>query len=304
MRAVGKLLTNRTFILVSALVGGLVLGSPAARLTPLMMPALIAVLAVSLSQLAVREFWPATRMLRPLLAVVLLNYVLLGSVMLALARWLAPSDELWVGYVLAAAGPPGVAIVPFTHVLRGDLQLSARGMFGGYLASLLLTPALVYLLAGNVTIPPALLFRTILPLVVMPFVLAQLIRPTPLAPLVDRWRGTIINWGFFLVIITAVGVNRDVFLRQPGVLLAVSAPAVVSTFGLAFLVERLGLRLRLPVETTRSAILLATVKNAPFAAAVGLTLYGEASSVPGAVLGAWYALYFVYLGIKSERAAA
>lgn len=63
----------------------------------------------------------------------------------------------------------------------------------------------------------------------------------------------------------------------------------------------LGKRLNIDEARRNSYILLSTLKTSAFAAAVGLSLYGEASSIPGAVVSAWYALYFIYLGIKGER---
>jgi len=119
-----NLLTNRTVILISAFVGGLVFSDVAGRLGTLTMPALAVVLTVSTTQLSARDFLPLRRVARPVLSALLLNFGLLGSLILLLAWWLMPTRELWIGYVLVAAAPPGVAIIPFTHILRGDLRLS------------------------------------------------------------------------------------------------------------------------------------------------------------------------------------
>jgi BASS family bile acid:Na+ symporter len=304
MRALLRLLTNRTFILLSAFAGGLVFSGLAGRLGGLTMPALAVVLTVSTTQLSARDFLPLRRVVRPVVSALLLNFGLLGGVILLLAWLLMPSRDLWIGYVLVAAAPPGVAIIPFTHVLRGDLRLSLQGTFALYFVCLGLTPALVWLLTGEATVSPVQLVRTMLMLVLIPFALAQVINASRAAPSLARWRGTIINWGFFVVIFTVVGLNREVFLSQPRILAAVSLPAVVSSFGLAFLVDYLGKRQKLAPSVNSSYILLSTIKTSAFAAAVGLSLYGETTSIPGAVLSAWYALYFIYLGIKGEREAA
>jgi BASS family bile acid:Na+ symporter len=304
LRRALNLLTNRTFILLSAFAAGLVLSDVASTVSSLTMPALAVILTVSTTQFSVREFIPPTRVIRPVLTALVLNFALLGSVILVLAWWLMPTHDLWIGCVLVAVAPPGVAIIPFTHVLRGDNRLSMQGTFGAYLVCLLLTPALVYLLTGTSTVSPSSLIRIILLLVLAPFIAAQLINVSPAAPYVRRWRGNIINWGFFLVIFTVVGLNRSVFLGEPKLLAAVSAPALVSSFGLSFLVDGLGKRLGVAQATRSSAILLSTIKNSAFAAAIGLSLYSEASSIPGAVFSAWYALYFIYLGIKGDRERA
>jgi len=301
LQRVRSLLTNRTFVLLSAFAGGLIFDGAASAVGFLTIPALMVIMTVSTTQFSVREFIPPTRVVRPVLAALVLNFVLLGSVILLLAWWLMPTRDLWIGCVLVAVAPPGAAIIPFTHVLRGDDRLSMQGTFGAYLVCLLLTPALVQLLTGTSAVSPSALIRIILLLVLAPFIAAQLINASFAGPYVRRWRGNIINWGFFFVVFTVVGLNRSVFLGGPRLLAAESAPALVSSFGLCFLVDYLGKRFGVTRATRSSALLLSTIKNSAFASAIGLSLYGEASSVPGAVFSAWYALYFIYLGMKGER---
>lgn len=301
IRSLLKLATNRTFILAAAFVAGLAFSGLASAVGWLTMPALAVILTVSSTQFSVRDFVPPGQVVRPLLTAMLLNFAVLGTLILLLARWLMPTQDLWIGCVLLAASPPGVAIIPFTHVLRGDTRLSMQGTFGAYFVCLLLTPALVYLLTGESTVPPAALFRTILLLVLVPFVAAQVINASPLRRQVARWRGSVINWGFFVVIFTVVGLNKAVFISQPAVLAAVSVPAVASSFGLALLVDAVAKRLGHPPATRASWMLLSTIKTSAFAAAIGLSLYGDAVSVPGAVFSAWYAVYFIYLGMRGDR---
>lgn len=232
-----NLLTNRTVILISAFVGGLVFSDVAGRLGTLTMPALAVVLTVSTTQLSARDFLPLRRVARPVFTALLLNFGVLGSLILLLAWWLMPTRELWIGYVLVAAAPPGVAIIPFTHILRGDLRLSLQGTFGLYLVCLLLTPALVYLFTGVATVSPLQLIRTMLMLVLIPFAVAQVYQRLTSRSLRRQTEGRDHQLGLFCVIFTVVGLNRDVFLRQPRILFAVSLPAVLSSFGLAFLVD-------------------------------------------------------------------
>ncbi len=297
-----RLLRNRTFILVLAFVLGLIFSDAATLAGGLTMPALAVVLTVSSGQVSVKDFLPLRKMLPPVLWALSLNYLLLGALILGLAWWLMPTWDLWVGYVLVAAAPPGVAIIPFTYILGGDVKLSLLGTFGVYLLSLLLTPALVYFFTGDAAVSPFRLLNTMLMLILIPFVLSQVINFSQNASnIIARWRGTIVNWGFFLVIFTVVGLNQEVFLTQPHVLLPVSMVAVASSFVLALFIEMLGKKLSIEEAQRNSFMLLSTIKTSAFAAAVGLSLYNEATSVPGAVISAWYALYFIYLGIKGDR---
>lgn len=101
-----KLLKNRTFILVLAFTAGLILSDAATHLGALTMPALALVLTVSITQVSVKDFLPLKVTLRPVLMTLLLNYLLLGSIILLLSWWLMPTRDLWIGYVLVAAAPP------------------------------------------------------------------------------------------------------------------------------------------------------------------------------------------------------
>lgn len=296
-----SLLKNRTFVLVLAFFAGLFFKDIAQYVGILTMPALALVLTVSATQVSAKDFLPLNEILKPIVIAFLMNFLLLGSIILVLAWWLMPSWELWVGFVLVATAPPGIAIIPFTYILKGDLKLSLLGTFGVYLLSLLVTPVLVYLFTGEATLSPMRLFNTMVFLILIPFFLSQVINITPLANPLARWRSNIINWGFFVVIFTVVGLNQEVFLKEFHLLIPLSFIVIVTSFLLAFLVDALGKKLKIGKAERNSYILLSTIKTSAFAAAVGLSLYGETASLPGAVVSAWYALYFIVLGIKGER---
>lgn len=296
-----KLLKNRTFILVFAFAAGLLFSDLAVHTEFLTIPALALVLTVSATQVSVKEFWPVNMIIKPVVVAFCLNFLLLGTLILLLAWWLMPTRELWIGYVLVASAPPGIAIIPFTYILKGNLKLSLIGTFGVYLLSLLVTPALVYLFTGEATLSPMRLFNTMIMLILIPFILSQLIGSSKAALHIARWRGTIINWGFFVVTFNVVGLNSEVFLQDYHILIPVSIVAIISSFVLALLVDITGKRIKLSGPERNSYILLSTIKTSAFAAAVGLALYSEAASIPGAVISAWYALYFILLGIKGDR---
>jgi len=296
-----RIINNRTFILVLAFFAGLALSDIARHISFLTLPALAVVLTVSVTQVPVNDFWPLRTVLRPITVALLLNFFLLGTLILILAWWLMPTHDLWVGYVLVAAAPPGIAIIPFTHILNGKIKISIVGTFGVYLLSLFLTPTIIYIFTGEASVSPVNLFYTMTLLIIVPIIAAQLIRRVKYKLYIDKWRGMIINWGFFVVIFSVVGVNRDVFLKDYHVLIPVSLVAIISSFGLAAVVETLGKKFGIAARERHSYLLFSTIKTSAFAAAVGLALYNEAVSVPGAVISAWYALYFIFLGIKGEK---
>ncbi len=296
-----RLLTNRAFVLILAFVAGLVFSNTASSAAVLTMPALAVVLAVSSTQVSVKDFFPLRTMVRPVLMAFLLNYCLLGGLILLLAWQLMPSRDLWVGYVLLAASPPGIAVIPFTYILKGNMKLSLLGTFGVYLLSVPLTPALVYLFTGDAGVSPLRLINTMIFLILLPFIVSQFLNTGKAVQYINKWRGPIINWGFFIVIFSVVGLNQEVFLRQHDVLIPVSIVALASFIAPALSMELMGKKLNIALPERNSYILLSSIKTSAFAAAVGINLFGEVASVPGAVVSAWYALYFIYLGFRGDK---
>jgi BASS family bile acid:Na+ symporter len=258
-------------------------------------------MTVVTTQVSSRAFLPLRGLARPMLLAIALNYLVLSTVMLTLAWWMMPNQELWTGFVLVAAAPPGVAIVPFTYILEGDNAFSLIGVVGAYLAALVIAPAMVLLLVGESFLQPLQLVLVLIELVVVPLVLSRLLLLTGFARHIEKWRGTIVNWGFFLVVFTVVGVNRGVFLGQPEVVGLTSAVAMVSIVGLGYLLEFVLKWLRVDRTTRVSFTLMGTIKNAGVAAAIALALFSEEVSVPAAVVSAFYVLYFVWLGLRAER---
>jgi BASS family bile acid:Na+ symporter len=284
LRIAYRLLRNRNFLLVMAIVLGIAFGQVASWTEQLTLPALALVMTVSTIQISTNAFLPLQKLVHPMLLAVAFNYLVLGTVMLTLAWWLMPNRELWIGFLVVAAAPPGVAVIPFTHILVGDTAFSLVGTVGAYLAALVIVPVMLFLLIGESFLQPLKLLIILVELIVIPVVLSRLLLLTGLAQHIEKWRGTMVNWGFFLVIFTVVGLNREIFLGQLEIVGLASAVAIVSIFVLGYLInialKKLGVKRAIRV----SLGLMGTVKNSGVAAATALTLFGGGASVPAAVV--------------------
>lgn len=257
-------------------------------------------MTVSVAQISSRALLPLKKLLRPMLLAVFFNYLLLSTVILILSWWLMRNRELWLGFVTIAIAPPGVAVIPFTHILAGNITLSLIGTVGAYLAALVIAPLMALLLVGERFLQPLELLIILLQLIIVPLVLSRVMLLKGIARYIEKWRGSVVNWGFFVVIFTVVGLNREVFLGQPVVLGLTSIVAIISTFGLGYLLELTLKELGIDRATRVSFVLMGTVKNCGLAAATALALFSERASVPGAVLAAFTVLYFIWLGLRVE----
>lgn len=278
------LLTTRNLLLIGAVALGLALGDRVAFLDPLAIPILMVITTVSMSGFAWGQFRRPLLLARPLVTGIVLNQLLLGGVTLAFAWALVDDPELRAGFVLVAAAPPGIAIMPFTRLCAGDLTLSTAGLIGGFAATLALAPLLTAAFLGESLITPWHLAPTLLKLLIVPFIAARLIIRAGLAHRVMRWHGTVVNWGFAVIVLAAVGVNRGVFLGRPDVLLRAGGAAAASVFGLGWLLGALFDRPDVERAKRASLVLLGTIKMSAFSTAVGLALIGKTASVPGVLV--------------------
>jgi len=296
-----RVLRNRYAILFLALLLGLLLPGLARPLRALVSPAIILIITASTLRTPSGTFLPLRRTVRPLLMGVLLNYLVLSTATLLIGRLASPSEAIWSGFVLVAAAPPGFAVVPFAHVLGGDITLSVIGSLGGYLATLAIAPILVTFLVGGATIGPLRLLRVIAELVVAPLILSRLLRRTGITERLDPWIGGIINWGFFLVLFIVVGLNQPAFLREPVLVARIAGVAVACTFALGGLIHLLGKRLLIARSLRTSHALLGTIKNSGWATATALVLFGQEASIPGAVWSVVTVLYLLGLSLLAGR---
>jgi BASS family bile acid:Na+ symporter len=294
-------LGNRNLLFVSSIVLGIAVGDWAAYTQAWTLPALAVALTVSMTQVQSEAFRPLRKLLRPTWLSVLLNFVLQGAAILIPARLLLPEPELWVGFVIAAATPPGAAVIPFSGITGGDMTFSLLGTVGGYLASLVVTPAMLLLLAGESGVDALRLASILVQLVLVPLLASRLVLVSPLKEPIARWRGKIVNWAFTLVLFTIIGLNRDVFFSEPWLVFLIGLVNVIRSFGLAFVIDQVLKRWGVERPVRMSYLLMATLKNGGFASATALALFGERAAVPNGVAAAIAVPYLLWLGIRWGR---
>lgn len=295
------LLRNRNFLLVSSIVLGVIVGRGARLVQPLTLPGLALAMTVSIVQVDAGAFRSLRNLARATLVSLFLNYLLLGGLTLLLARAWNPDRELWTGFVLSAAVPSGIAVIPFSFLLGGDTTMALLGSVGVYLSALLIMPALSTALIGVGSVGSLKLLTSLVQLVLVPLLLSRLIRASPFKASIERWRGTVVNWSFALLIFAVVGINRDVLLSQPAVLALTLAIALAGNFGLGLVLEWALQRLRVTRSALVTYLLMASMKNTGLAAAMALTLFSERTSIPPAVISATNVLYLVWLGARWQK---
>ena len=239
--------------------------------------------------------------MRPALAGTLCSFLLLGGLLVGLSRLLIQDQELINGFVILAAVPPAVAVIPFTSILHGDKVFSLLGTVGCYLSALILTPLLaLLLLEGGMLVHPYRIAVIVGELILLPLLLSWLLQWLKWAEKIEPFKGTLTNWSFFFITYTIVGLNRQLFLHQPLSLLPVVFIAVCSTFIWGEIIERFCRWRGLEQPLTISLVLLGTLKNYGLSGGLALTLFSTQTSVPSAVSTVFMIIYIIWLNAKRK----
>jgi BASS family bile acid:Na+ symporter len=291
---------NRNAILVIAVIAGIIVGEHANSLKFLTFPALALTMTFSMTGMSLVQLRSEPHIYKPMLTGIALNYVAFSAVMLPLAYWLMPTKELFYGFVIIAATPPGVAIIPFSFILRGNVVYAIISVTGAFLGSILIAPLMVKLFAASSGINPTdLLFMT-LQLVVAPLIVSRFLLWKPIKPLIEKIRGKVVDWGFAIIIFVAVGLNRQVLFSSPALLLSIAGILIVTIFGLGHYTNVVAKKLRISQDKRIPMVMLVGIKSSGFSVFTALTLFGKEAAIPSAVMAVVVLLYLIFLSIKSK----
>ncbi len=293
---------NRDFILVSAVISGLVAGRGASWTQPLVLPALAVVMTLSTMGVRTEVLRSPRELWRPALAGLVLNYLMLGGILLGLSFLMIREPAMKDGFVLLVAVPPAIAVIPFTGYLGGNTTFSLLATVACYLAALILTPLIAMGFLGSGFFETRSLAMVIVELIAAPLLISRVLLRTSLATRLEPIKGAITNWGFFVVMYTIIGLNRELILGQPFTLAPVAVIAVFSTFLLGAAIDRLGRSMRIDRATLTSLVLLGTLKNYGIAGGLALALFSKKTAVPATVSSVFMIVYIIWLNFEKRRA--
>ncbi|MCB8964163.1 MAG: hypothetical protein H6536_03865 [Bacteroidales bacterium] len=300
IRILKQILLNRNTILVFAVIAGITVGDKAVFFKDFTFPALAITMTFAMTGMRMSQVKELKGIHKPMLMGILLNYGLFSLVLLPLAYWLMPTPELFYGFVVIAAAPPGVAIIPFSYILKGDVVYSIVGVVGAFLGSILVAPLLVNLFAASKDISSWHLFTMMVQLVIVPLMISRLLLWKPLFKYVEPIRGKVVDWGFAVMIFVAVGINREVFFTEPTLLLRVSVILFVSTFILGHIYTKIAEKASVPSSIITTQSMLVAIKSSGFSVFTAITLFGKEAAIPSAVMAVVVLLYLIYLSLKRK----
>jgi len=293
-----RFVNDRNFIFLLAIGCGLLLPGPAAWTKILMLPALALVMTIATINVPNDYFFKPRAILLPSVAGILMTYGVLGGGILALSSLLVNDANLWIGFVLIAAVPPAVAVIPFTVILEGNVAYTLSGTVASYLAALLIMPLVMWICIGTGFADPYQLIQIMLLLIVLPLILSRLILRFQWQTRIEPVRGLLTDWGFFIVLYSMIGVNRDLIFAKPLLILPIAGVALATTFVLGFVIEKVAAWLKRDRKNTVSLVLLGTLKNQGIAGGIAIALFEKEAALPSAVYSIVMILYIMWLDLR------
>ena len=294
-----NIIRNRNTILVLAVILGLSIGQYSHYIKQYTIIILAIVMAFSTTGISMKAIFPLKESARIMAMAASLNYLVASTIIIILSYIFVKDDYLFYGLIVIASSPPGVAVIPFTFMLNGDLKYSIIGMFGAYLSAIFIAPFIISFFTGG-TISSIDIFYVMLQIILIPIVASRILLIKPLKPIVEKVRGRIIDWGFALIIFTAVGLNRQVFFSNFNVLFLISFILLFAVFGVGLIYDYIFTKKSVNNKIHISKNLFLTVKSSGFTAATSLALFGEKAAIPSAILSVVVLSYLLFLSFRKQ----
>jgi BASS family bile acid:Na+ symporter len=258
-------------------------------------------MSLSTTRITLSELTQVKNYFRDIFFVFLINYFFLSGLILLANHLLIRDPDLYVGFVVMAAIPSAVAVLPLTYLLRGEMMVSLIGSASLYLLALVIAPLLSFHLLDVGKIEPLKLISVLIQLIVIPFLVSRLLL---------KWKGfqqikvnldMVVNLAFFLIIYVVIGMNRSTFLSHFDVLILVSSIAFLRTFVSGHLVDLFFRLVSRDRERRMTYVLFGSFKNLGLAAAIAIFFFNERAAIPAAVTSPFELIFFVWFNYFQKR---
>ncbi|MEM2943701.1 MAG: hypothetical protein QXN93_04075 [Methanomassiliicoccales archaeon] len=287
--ALKDILENNALMMLIAFVFGLALGGFPSHNGDIAMLSLGIVMSLSLGGLKLRGI-KLREQAKSVMTAMLMCFVVSAFFTIILS-FLFSDPSIRMGWILVAAVPSAIAVIPFTYLLRGDLQFSLVASAVIYIASIVITPLITLTFMGT-PIDQLTLLWYVAVLIFLPLAASRFLARVPMT---GRSRTIFINLAFFVMFFAITGSNRSAFFNEPLLVLSLLGVAAARTFIVGSAVEYFAQRLGVKRERRISLVLFSTYKNTGMAAALAAVLIGDMAAIPATVCLAIEVIWFVTL---------
>jgi bile acid:Na+ symporter, BASS family len=294
-------LKNSNLVFLIAFLLGLTFGDYASLLKECILPALVLIMSLSTTQITLFEIIHVKKYIRDILFVFLTNYFFLSGMILLLNHLLIKDRDLYAGFVVMAAIPSAVAVLPFTYLLKGEMMVSLIGSASLYLLALIVAPLISFQFLEVGRIEPLKLISVLVQMILIPFIVSRVLLKWKVFHQIKENTNILVNLAFFLIIYVVIGMNRSTFLSHFDILILVSSIAFLRTFVSGHLVDLFSRLAGTGRERRMSYVLFGSFKNLGLAAAITIVLFNERAAIPAAVTIPFEILFFIWFNYFQKK---
>jgi BASS family bile acid:Na+ symporter len=259
------------------------------------------IMSFSTTQITFSELIHVKKYIYDILIVFVINYLFLSSLILLANHLLIKDHDLYVGFIVMAAIPSAVAVLPFTYLLKGEMMVALMGSTSLYLLALVVAPFLSFHLLDVEKIDPIKLISVLVQLLLIPFLVSRFLLQWKVFHQIKGNLNIFVNLAFFLVIYVVIGMNRSTFLSHFDVLILVSFIAFLRTFVSGHLVDLFSRLLGVDRERRMSYVLFGSFKNLGVTAAIAIVLFNDRAAIPAAVTIPFELIFFVWFNYFQKK---
>jgi BASS family bile acid:Na+ symporter len=226
-------------------------------------------------------------------------FVVNTSLTIATGLLFIHDTALWYGWIMLAAVPCAVSLIPGSLFMHGDTKMAVLSLVAIYMLSLALSPLITKFLIGD-AIEPLDILKYIILFIIIPFILTVPLGKLHL-PRAPKIIG--INVMMFLLVAIGLGSRRDYIFSEPGVIMWLTLASILRVFVFSIVVVYVLKKSGCRREHGVNYMVLAVWRNSSMAVSMCMVLL--AAEYPEAVLpsvislvveAAWFA--FINSSIK------
>jgi BASS family bile acid:Na+ symporter len=233
-----------------------------------------------------------------------MNYLILGNIIIMASIFLIREEGFWAGMILIAAAPPATTIIPLGNILRIDKQFMFSGMAGAYLGTALIAPLIGFGFLKFIPLNPISLILAIFMLIVLPLLLSWLAVYKDWDKSIEKYKGHITDWCFFIIFYALVAGTRYLVIYRPLDVVFMFLIAVISTFLLGFIINLVGTYYGASKEKISPLVFLGTMKNYGLAGAIALNVFNKQAALPALVFLVVMFIYTIWLKYRMGNVIA
>ncbi len=276
-----KFITSFSFMISMAIILGVLTGGVACCNKEISTIAMMIAMTISISNIPLKI---SRDNAKKMVTGFVINYIFLTSVIILISIPFM-NQILWDGFIIMAAAPPAIAVVPLTRVIKGDVSLSLFSLILCYVVSIFATPAIIYLFLAK-SVEVSILLQNVFLLIVIPLILSRFIK------MEEEKARLLTNIFFFIAMFAVIGETKEYIFTLPEIIALLSILMFLRTFVTGWSVKKIS-SIKYGDKVAKSFSLLASFKNEGLVMIFAISMFPAITALP-AIIATIFELIWIF----------